>query len=79
MDNYLLNRLQAVFRTFFKNESIHLTNSTTADDIENWDSITHLNLINEIENQFRISFSFEEILKMKNIGELIEIIRSKGI
>ena len=79
MDNHLLNSLQALFRIFFKNESIHLTEKTTAEDIENWDSITHLNLINEIENQFGISFSFEEILKMKNIGELIEIIRSKGI
>jgi acyl carrier protein len=79
MDNHLLNRLQAVFRTFFKNESIHLTETTTTEEIENWDSITHLNLINEIENQFGISFSFEEILKMKNVGELIEIINSKGI
>ena len=79
MDTNLLNRLQAIFRTFFKSESIHLMETTTAEDIENWDSITHLNLINEIENQFEISFSFEEILKMKNIGELIEVIRSKGI
>ncbi len=79
MDNHLLNSLQAVFRIFFKNESIQLTKKTTAEDIENWDSITHLNLINEIENQFGISFSFEEILKMKNVGELIEIISSKGI
>jgi acyl carrier protein len=79
MEINLLNKLQAVFRTFFKNESILLTEITTAEDIENWDSITHLNLINEIENQLGISFSFEEILKMKNVGELIEIIKSKGI
>ena len=79
MDNHLLNRLQVVFRTFFKNESIHLMETTTTEEIENWDSITHLNLINEIENQLGISFSFEEILKMKNVGELIEIIKSKGI
>lgn len=79
MDNHLLNSLQALFRIFFKNESIHLTKKTTAEDIENWDSITHLNLINEIENHFGISFSFEEILKMKNVGELIEIISRKGI
>ena len=79
METIILNRLQTVFKTFFKNESIHLTKTTTAEDIENWDSITHLNLINEIENQFGISFTFEEILKMKNIGELVEIISSKGI
>ena len=76
-DKQITNRLQNIFRTFFKDDLIILTKKTTAQDIEKWDSLSHLDLINYLENQFKISFTFEEILIMKNIGDLVEIISKK--
>jgi acyl carrier protein len=76
-DKQITNRLQNIFRTFFKDDLIILSKKTTAQDIEEWDSLSHLDLINYLENQFKISFTFEEILIMKNIGDLVEIISKK--
>jgi len=77
LDTQIINRLQNIFRTFFKDDFIVLSEKTSAQDIEKWDSLSHLDLINYLENQLRISFTFEEILIMKNIGDLVEIISKK--
>ncbi len=77
MKNSTLNQLQEIFRFFFKNEAIILSLETTAQDIARWDSLTHLDLINELENKFNITFSFEEILKMKKVEDLVKLIDIK--
>lgn len=58
----------------FENDDIELNDNTTADDIEEWDSLTHLSLINEIEMEYNIKFSMAEIQKLKNVGELVDAI-----
>lgn len=77
MDTLIINKLQKIFRTFFKDDSIILEKTTTAQDIEKWDSLSHLDLISTLENHFTISFTFEEILYMKNVGDLVDIISKK--
>lgn len=70
-------RLQEIFRDIFDDESIVLFDTMTSDDVEDWDSLTHINLINDIEANFDIRFSTEEIVSAKNVGEFIKMIGDK--
>lgn len=69
--------LEKIFRDVFEDEDIILTESTTADDIEDWDSLTHIQLIEEIEQEFKIKFTLQEITGLKNVGEFITLVERK--
>ena len=69
--------LNEVFRDVFEDEDIVVTDETTADDIEDWDSLEHINFINAIEQEFDIKFNMGQIVAMKNVGEMVDIIISK--
>lgn len=73
----ILNEVQGIFRDILDNEEIELSNATTADDIDEWDSLTHIQLIVAIEKQFKIKFTSKEILSWNNVGEMIDCIASK--
>jgi len=70
-------RLTKVFRAVFDNESITLTPDLTADDVDEWDSLSHINLMLAIELEFGIEFSQSEIQNFSNVGELIECVKTK--
>lgn len=70
-------KLQDIFRDIFDDEEIMLFDEMTADDVEDWDSLTHITLINEIEKQFKIRFTTEEIEETKNVGEFITLIENR--
>ena len=69
--------LDKVFQDVFDDESIHVTDATTADDIEDWDSFEHINLVVAVEKEFGIKFSMGQTNKLKNVGEMVDIILSK--
>jgi len=73
----VFGRLNSVFRDVFDDESIEVTDTTTADDIEDWDSLEHINLVAAVEKEFKIKFSMGQIVSMKNVGEMINIILEK--
>lgn len=72
-----IRKLTEIFRNVFGNQSLELTNDLTANDVDNWDSLTHMILIAEVEDEFSIKFKLKDLNKMKNVGEMINIINSK--
>lgn len=73
----ILDEVQAIFRDVLDNEEIVLNNATTADDVDEWDSLTHIQLIVAIEKHFKIRFTSREILSWQNVGQLIDSIAAK--
>ena len=73
----ILKRTQDIFRDVFDNEDIELSDEITADDIEDWDSLEHINLITAIEQNLSIKFSMSEVTRFKNVGDMIDTIYSK--
>lgn len=73
----ILAKVQDIFRDVLDNEDIKLTNDICADDIEEWDSLSHIQLIVAIEKSFKIKFTSKEILSWNNVGEMIDCIAGK--
>lgn len=71
----VFRRLNAVFRTYFDDESITVTDETTADDIEEWDSFEHIGLIISVEKEFGIKIPIGKVVSMENVGEMVDIIK----
>lgn len=72
-----LEILEPIFREVFDDESVILRRETTADDIEEWDSLTHMNLVIALELRFKIKFALGELQKLKNVGEMLDLINRK--
>jgi acyl carrier protein len=73
----LHTRLTEIFHTIFEDDLIVLRHDMTADDVENWDSLSHINLIVAIEKEFRIRFTTAEVAALKNVGELEALVEAK--
>ena len=74
----IYERLNKVFRKVFDDESITVTAKTTANDIEDWDSLEQINLIAAVEREFKVRFSMKQVSSMKNVGEMVDIIEGKA-
>ncbi len=72
-----LDSLTEVFRKVFDDPSITLSPETTANDVEGWDSLSHVNLILAVENCFNIRFNHKEVVGFKNVGDLARCVESK--
>jgi acyl carrier protein len=66
-----------VFRRIFGNSTMNLVDATTAPDVLGWDSLTHINLIIEIEEEFDLKFTVDDIVGLKNVGEMIAMVERK--
>lgn len=67
-------RLNPVFQDVFDDDTIVVTDATTSDDIEDWDSLEHINLIAAVEEEFGMHFNMGQVVSMKNVGEMVDII-----
>ncbi|MBU5615096.1 acyl carrier protein [Geomonas azotofigens] len=73
----LQERLNEVFCQVFDDDDIRIAPEMTADDIDGWDSLSHVNLIVAVEATFGIRFTHKEVLTFKNIGDLLNCITAK--
>ncbi len=73
----IYERLNNVFRDVFDDDEIVVNENTTSSDIEDWDSLEHINLIVAVEQEFGMKFNMGEVTKMKNVGEMVDIIISR--
>lgn len=70
-------KLKDIFQNIFEDDKIELTDDLSAKDVENWDSLTHMILITEIEEKFEIKFSLKDLNQLEDVGNLIQIISIK--
>lgn len=75
--NSVLVKLTNIFREIFNDREIVINNKMTAQDIDNWDSLTHMLLISKIEEEFEIKFKLKELNNLNNVGNLVKIINEK--
>ena len=72
-----LAQLTAVFQDVFDDTDLQITRSTSANDVENWDSVSHVTLMLNVEKKFQVRFSSSEVAKLQNVGELIDLIEKR--
>lgn len=76
--NEVYDRLNEVFRDVFDNDSITVNENTTANDIDEWDSLEHIHLVDAVESEFNMKFTMKEVSSMKNVGEMAQIIAERS-
>lgn len=70
----IYEKLNEVFQDVFDDDSITVNAETTADDIEDWDSLEHINLVSAVEKTFGVKFTMAQVVGMKNVGEMVDVI-----
>jgi acyl carrier protein len=73
----IYERLSGIFTDVFGDDTLKLTPQLTADDVDEWDSLTHIRLVISVEKAFGVKFSASEIGALKNVGEFVQLINSK--
>jgi len=73
----ITGKLKSVFEKVLEEKDITITREMTAQDVEKWDSLRHVQLISEVERAFGIKFKLREIMSMNNVGDLIDLIHAK--
>lgn len=76
--NATKNKLNEVFRKVFNNPDLMIEHYMSANDIEGWDSFNHLRLIMFIEKEFDLQVPGTEVMKLKTVGSLIDLIENQG-
>ncbi|MCM5528439.1 acyl carrier protein [Parasegetibacter sp. NRK P23] len=73
----ILDKVSEVLKKLLDQPGLSVTTETTADQVEGWDSLTHMSIISEVERVFNIEFRFNEIMKMEKVGDMVDIIAEK--
>jgi len=73
----VLEQITAIFKDVLDNEDVALKDETTASDVEDWDSLSHIQLVVAIEKHFKCRFSSKEIQSWNNVGEMVDCILTK--
>ena len=75
--NEIVEKLTAVFQEVFSDSSLVLNDDMTANDVEKWDSLTHMLMISTVEERFGVKFKLKELNKLKKVGDIIAILGEK--
>jgi acyl carrier protein len=74
----IFSSIVKIMREEFGNDDLNVTMATSADDVDDWDSMTHLQLISRVEKQFKVRFALGELQAMKNVGDLVDLVEKKA-
>ena len=73
----IFNGVQDIFRDIFDEDDLVIQDSTNSDEIEDWDSLNHINLVSAIEKEFKIRFALGELQTLKDVGAMIDLMEEK--
>jgi acyl carrier protein len=73
----IFNGVTDIFRDIFDEDDLVIQDSTNSDDIEDWDSLNHINLVSAIEKEFKIKFALGELEELKDVGSMIDLMIKK--
>ena len=73
----VLEKLQDIFRDVFNDNELFIHENTTAKDIEGWDSLMHITILEAVQDEFEITFSLNEMISMKNIADMVSMIEKR--
>jgi len=77
MDIKIVENVDKIFKNVFDDDDLVITRDTSADDIEDWDSLEQINLLISMEKEFDIKFDIKEVSNLKNVGEMMDLIEKK--
>mgnify|MGYP000927471760 CR=1 FL=1 len=75
--NEMIDILTPIFRNVFADRALQVSDELNSTSVANWDSLSHMLLITEIENHFHIKFKLKDLNKMRNVGDMMEVINTK--
>lgn len=73
----ILAKINDILKDIFDDETLVITYDTTANDVADWDSLNHINVISSIESEFGIDFNMEEVVNFKNVGDMVDKVIEK--
>jgi acyl carrier protein len=76
--NEIVSRLTPIFRDVFNDNTLVVTEELNAADVATWDSLSNINMIVAVEKAFGVKFSIKDVRNLKNVGELLELIKRKA-
>ena len=77
-NNEIVSRLTPIFRDVFNDDALVVSEGMTAADVPTWDSLSNINMIIAVEKAFGVKFSIKDVRNLKNVGELLELIKRKA-
>ncbi|CAM8623247.1 AcpP Acyl carrier protein [Burkholderiales bacterium] len=73
----ILGKIQSIVQDVLDNESLSINEQTEATDVEGWDSLAHINIVSQIESDFGVRFSLDELAGFSNVGKIVEAVQQK--
>ena len=73
----VINGVQDIFRDIFDENELIISDTTSSDEIEDWDSLNHINLVSAIEKEFKIKFSLGELMTLKDVRAMVDLMLEK--
>ncbi len=75
----IMDKLETTIRRVFENDDIQINEGTKADDVDEWDSLAHISLIEEVEKTFKVKLALGELMKLQNVGQMADLILKKSV
>ncbi len=73
----VLEQLQPIFQDILDQPDLHVTLESNANNVEDWDSLAHINLVTAVERHFKVKFALGELQELKNVGDMVHLIQRK--